>query len=124
MKIRCDLRVYTRKIAVVLLLLLASGTVLAGLPETVTKVKKSVVSVGTYQRLRAPAAVFKGTGFVVSKGNHIITNAHVIPEVLNHAKKEIIAEFFPSDQFFKVFVRGRNNSNIHRDGTIISNVFL
>jgi len=94
MKIRCDLIAYTSKIALVLLLLFVSGTALAGLPETVVKIKKSVVSVGTYQRLRAPAAVFKGTGFVVSKGNHIVTNAHVIPDVLNHAKKEIIGVFF------------------------------
>ncbi|MCP4089325.1 MAG: trypsin-like peptidase domain-containing protein [Gammaproteobacteria bacterium] len=76
------------------LLLLIAGVTQAGLPETVVKVKKSVVSVGTYQRLRAPAAVFKGTGFVVSKGNHVITNAHVIPDLLNHGKKEILTVFF------------------------------
>jgi len=93
MNAKCSLGGYFR-LAAMFGLLLAAGLAQAGLPETVVKVKKSVVSVGTYQRLRAPSAIFKGTGFVVSKGNHIITNAHVIPEVLNHAKKEIIGVFF------------------------------
>ncbi len=94
MKIGCDLRIYLRKIAVVLLLLLVSGTTQAGLPETVAKVKNSVVIIGTYQRLRSPSAIFRGTGFIVSDGNHVITNSHVVPDTLNQAKKEIIGVFF------------------------------
>jgi len=74
-------------------LLLVASTAQSGLPETVVQVKKSIVSVGTYQHLRTPKANFLGTGFVVSKGNHVITNAHVIPEKLNQAKKEIISIF-------------------------------
>ncbi len=74
-------------------LLLASGIAQAGLPETVVMVKKSVVSVGTFQQLRTPPANFRGTGFVVAKGRHVVTNAHVVADDLDYAKKETMAVF-------------------------------
>ncbi len=75
------------------MLLLIFGVARAGLPETVARVKRSVVSVGTFQQLRTPPAKFLGTGFVVAKGHHIVTNAHVIPVDLDYAKNETIAVF-------------------------------
>ncbi|BCX89399.1 serine protease Do [Methylomarinovum tepidoasis] len=70
---------------------------LAGLPETVVRVKPAVVAVGTYQRTRAPAAVFRGTGFAVVDGLHLLTNAHVLPEKLAADKGEILAVFFKAE---------------------------
>ena len=62
----------------------------AGLPETVERVKPSIVAVGTYQKTRSPAYVFRGTGFVVGDGTLIATNAHVVPEALQADKGEVI----------------------------------
>ncbi len=69
----------------------------AGLPETVARVKPSILAVGTYQRTRAPSAVFRGTGFVVADGLHVLTNAHVLPEKLAAGKGEILAVFFKAE---------------------------
>lgn len=71
------------------------GTAHAGsLPDTVAKIKPSIVAIGTYQRTRAPAAVFRGTGFVVGDGRLVITNAHVLPETMDYKKKEQLGLFF------------------------------
>jgi len=53
-----------------------------GLSEAIERVKPSVVAVGTFAKLRSPQFVFRGTGFVVSDGTLIATNAHVLPEAL------------------------------------------
>jgi len=67
--------------------LLASAMALAGLStahadltETITRVKPSVVIVGTYAATNSPRFALRGTGFVVGNGNWAVTNAHVIPE--------------------------------------------
>jgi S1-C subfamily serine protease len=58
------------------------------LTRTIATVKGSVVGVGTYLATRSPATVFSGTGFVVSDGLSVITNAHVIPQNLDTEKRE------------------------------------
>lgn len=60
------------------------------LPDTVARVKRSVVGVGTYLQTRSPAITFAGTGFVVGDGLSVITNAHVVPEMLDGARKETL----------------------------------
>lgn len=79
------------------LLFLFSATARAGessrLPDTIEKIRPAVVAVGTYQRTRRPPSVFRGTGFVVADGLHVITNAHVLPEKVDSERKEIIAIF-------------------------------
>ena len=55
----------------------------ADLPRTIATVKKSVVGVGSFQKTRTPAVRFTGTGFIVGDGLSVITNAHVIPAVLD-----------------------------------------
>jgi len=42
---------------------------------------------------RSPKAQFMGTGFVVGDGRHIITNHHVLPEIINYARRETLAIF-------------------------------
>jgi len=62
----------------------------ATLPETVSAVKPSIVGVGTHLQTRSPAVTFTGTGFVIGDGLSIITNAHVVPEMLDGARKEAL----------------------------------
>ena len=83
--------------AVLAACLLLPGTTIAAdgnsLPETIEKVKPAVVAIGTFQKTRRPPAIFRGTGFVVADGLHVITNAHVLPEKLDAEKREVIAVF-------------------------------
>ena len=56
------------------------GLVHAELPDTVARIKPSVLVVGTYKATDSPRFRMRGTGFVVADGNLAITNAHVLPE--------------------------------------------
>ena len=90
------------KRSLVLILLLAAlgliGPVHAfGLPDTIKRVKPSVVGIGTFAALRQPRSVFKGTGWAVSDGRHVITNYHVINAKRDKKYKEKLAER-PEDQ--------------------------
>lgn len=71
------------------LLLCGSGHA-ADLTSTVAAVKPSVVGVGTYLKTRSPAINFSGTGFVVEDGLSVITNAHVVPAILDTEKREAL----------------------------------
>ncbi len=68
----------------------ARADTLAG---SIKQVKSSVVAVGTYHPTRTPRAKLTGTGFVIGDGRHVITNAHVLPDVLDGKNKERIAVF-------------------------------
>ncbi|HEX9173241.1 MAG TPA: serine protease [Telluria sp.] len=75
--------------AMACLLALLSGTLNAAeLAATVVAVKPSIVGIGTYQRTRSPAIRFVGTGFVTGDGLSVVTNAHVVPELLDSEKME------------------------------------
>lgn len=63
------------------------------LPERIVLIKPSIVGVGTYQPTRSPAVVFRGTGFAVGDGSYVVTNLHVLPDVLDSAKNEIMAVY-------------------------------
>jgi len=63
------------------------------LPDTIDRIRGSVVGVGTYMPLRSPREAFLGTGFVVGNGHKVITNYHVIPERLKTEKKERVVVF-------------------------------
>ena len=51
----------------------------SALPDTISKVKPSVVIVGSYNPTAAPRFSLRGTGFVVGSGNWVVSNAHVLP---------------------------------------------
>ena len=55
------------------------GAALADLPQVISRVKPSVVIVGTFKATNSPRFSLRGTGFVVGDGNLAVTNAHVIP---------------------------------------------
>lgn len=58
------------------------------LVKTIEQIKPSIVGVGTVQRTRSPPVNILGTGFVLDDGLHVITSAHVVPEVLDIVNKE------------------------------------
>jgi len=63
------------------------------LPETLEKIKPSVVAVGTYDPTGRPRQAFRGSGFVVGNGHQVITNYHVLPESLSQKSKETLAVY-------------------------------
>ena len=65
----------------------------ASLPDTIDKIRSSVVAVGIYQPSGSPRQQFRGTGFVVDNGHMVITNNHVLPDKLDEAKREQLAVF-------------------------------
>ncbi len=71
-----------------LCLLGGSAGAAESLPDTAAKIKPSVVGIGTFQKTRSPSTIFGGTGFAVGDGNHIVTNAHVLPKELNSERLE------------------------------------
>ena len=62
-----------------------------GLPDTIERVKPSIVGVGSVLITRRPPAKFVGTGFVIGDGWHVMTNAHVVPRKLDVEKNETLA---------------------------------
>ena len=75
----------------VLLVVLWLPAAADGLPETIAKVKRGIVGIGTVQKTRRPPVKFLATGFVVADGNHVITNAHAIPDEMASSAKEFLA---------------------------------
>lgn len=75
------------------LVCIALPALASSLEDTVQSVKPSIVAVGTIQQDRAPPSKFIGTGFVVGDGNHVITNAHVLPPPLDSENHEALAVF-------------------------------
>lgn len=63
------------------------------LPDTIDKIRNSVVGVGTYNKLSSPRATLLGTGFAIHNGRYIATNAHVVPKELKKSQKEKIVIF-------------------------------
>ena len=72
------------------------------LPFTVEKIKPSIVAVGTYMPKRNPRAVFLGTGFAVTDGTLVVTNAHVIPAKLDYEHLEQVGVFYRQNNEDKV----------------------
>jgi S1-C subfamily serine protease len=79
--------IVTWSLAGCLLPALAQG---ASLASTVATVKRSVVAVGSHLATRSPAITFTGTGFAVGDGLTVITNSHVVPELLDSEHKEAL----------------------------------
>jgi S1-C subfamily serine protease len=63
------------------------------LPDVIDKIKPAIVALGAFQKTRRPPSIFRGTGFVIADGLHVVTNAHVVPEKLDTEKKEVVAVF-------------------------------
>jgi len=78
----------------IVLIISCKATVASSLVDIIDEIKKSVVAVGTYMPKRSPKGVFLGTGFAISNGELVVTNAHVLPKNVNSKSIETIAVFF------------------------------
>jgi len=99
-------------------LALVAPTIFAQPPDTIARVKASVVAVGTVQKLRSPQFQFLGTGFAVGDGSLIATNAHVIARPLATGDDpEQLAIAIPSDnpQRAQIRVVQRSGTDAERD---------
>jgi len=77
------------------LALLAPSPARSGLPETVARVKPSIIGVGTMQLTRRPQGQFVATGFIVGDGRHALTNVHALPKSIDTEGKEFLAILIP-----------------------------
>ncbi|MGE0098422.1 MAG: S1C family serine protease [Hydrogenophaga sp.] len=59
--------------------LFQSGAAGAGWAETVSQAKNSVVLVGSFQATQSPKFVHLGAGFLVGRGDMVVTAAHALP---------------------------------------------
>ncbi|MBD1390586.1 trypsin-like peptidase domain-containing protein [Neiella sp. HB171785] len=72
------------------------------LPQTIQKVKPSVVGIGLFDPLAAPKATLMATGFAIGNGTLIATNAHAIPK-LNKQRNQSIAVLIPGGRTSQVY---------------------
>lgn len=68
------------------------------LPELIDRIRPSVVGIGAAYPPRQPnlkgnRVTYRGTGFAVGDGLHIVTNAHVLPQELDAQNNEALAVF-------------------------------
>ena len=72
------------------------------LVNVVKKVKPSVVGVGVFEPLAQPRNTLRGTGFVIGDGLHIVTNHHVLPDILDAEKRQQLVIFVGTGKEAKV----------------------
>ena len=76
-----------------LALMVSGRAAAAALPDTIDRVRPSVVAVGTYQPSGSPRQQFRGTGFVVDNGHLVVTNFHVAEVELDANRREQLGVF-------------------------------
>ncbi|HEY7775414.1 MAG TPA: hypothetical protein VIC02_02640, partial [Kineobactrum sp.] len=81
-----------------LLVLISRPSFAASLADVIERVSPSVVGVGTSYPPRQPIGAERpnqllGTGFAVGDGQFIVTNHHVLPELLDLENKQVLAVF-------------------------------
>jgi serine protease Do len=81
--------------ALPLLTLAGSAFAQPGAPETIERIKPSIVAVGSFERLRSPPFRFSGTGFIVGDGLKVATNEHVVVKITNGDKGGALAIAIP-----------------------------
>lgn len=80
-------------LGVALVFSLAPSVSAGSLPETIRLIKPSIVGIGTYHPTNRPQSRVLGTGFVISPGNLIVTNHHVVDRLLDTERKEKLVAF-------------------------------
>ncbi len=69
--------------------LLGSRSAEAALPESVARIKRSLVGITTFAPTAAISQRLAGTGFAIGDGRHIITNYHVIQSSLDKPPQQL-----------------------------------
>ncbi|MDP5032414.1 serine protease [Paraglaciecola sp.] len=72
----------------ILLALFLSTASAETLPQLITKIKPSVVAIAIYNPTASPRLKLIGSGFVVKPGNQVVTNNHVVSQLLDESKNE------------------------------------
>ena len=67
-----------------------AGSTGAELTHVIEKAKPSIVGIGSLQKLRSPAIMFYGTGFVVGDGLTVLTSAHVVQGIGTGEQKDTL----------------------------------
>jgi S1-C subfamily serine protease len=85
-------------LAVSAFLLLHPQGLAATLPDVIDRVRPAVVGVGTAYPPRQPIGgerpnQLRGTGFAVGDGRLVVTNSHVLPELLDYENRQVLAVF-------------------------------
>jgi S1-C subfamily serine protease len=79
--------------------LLACYSQAAALPDVLDQIRGGIVGVGKMYPPRSPLPAgaqrmtFRGTGFAVADGLHVITNAHVLPDEVDEDHMEVLAVY-------------------------------
>ena len=68
---------------------------LSALPAAIDRIRPAMVAIGTVEPTRNPQFQFLGTGFAVGDGTLIATNSHVVPVVVDPAKREVVSIAVP-----------------------------
>jgi serine protease Do len=82
----------------------------AEISDILPRIKLSVAGVGTVHPLRSPRIKLLGTGFIVADGQHVVTNAHVAPGILEIEKGESLA----------IFVRNADGVSVRKAEKVLS----
>jgi len=77
--------------------------------HTIKNVKPAIVGIGIFNKTHSPPVNFIGTGFAVGDGLNVITNAHVIPKIMDSEKKESI-----------VIIAGRGEAKEFREAILVA----
>lgn len=89
--------------------------------ELIARVKPSVVLVGSYGLLDSPRFGFSGTGFVVSDGRHVLTNAHVLPPLLpGRVDRTIAIQYWNADAGWTVRQASLKRADTARDLALLT----
>jgi serine protease Do len=80
------------------LLATAGASARADLPALIAGAKPSVLPIGTVNPTDNPRFTFRGTGFVVGDGNHVVTAAHVLPPPDDPAALARLTALLPSQR--------------------------
>jgi S1-C subfamily serine protease len=65
------------------------------LPDTIDRIRRAIVAVGTNEPTRNPSFQFRGTGFVVGDGTLVATNNHVLPPAVDATRLEVVSIAIP-----------------------------
>ena len=87
---------------IIIITCLFSAFTRADFVDVVAKIKPSVVGIGIHTPTSRPQNILRGTGFVIGDGHYVVTNDHVLPELLDEALLQKMAVFIGSGKNAKV----------------------